>query len=64
MAGRLCIAAMITLAMLLCSCCVRLDCEPTGRILWSGTVPTSVYHVTDAVDGAMAGLSCDYEIEK
>lgn len=56
--------AVILIAMAL-SGCLRLDCEPQGKVLWGGSgIPTGMPGLIHAVDGGMAGLSCDYEVTK
>lgn len=60
MADGMRVTAMITLVALLFGCGIRFDCQPTGRILWSGIVPMSVDEISAAVDGVMGGISCDF----
>lgn len=44
------------MALLLCGC-IRLDCEPSGRILWGVQTPDH-FGVTSMVDGVMGGVTC------
>lgn len=53
---------MITLAMMICGCCMRFDCEPTGRILFT-SMPHSIDEIGQSVDGAMGGISCAFRID-
>jgi hypothetical protein len=39
---------------------IRFECEPSGRILFGMQQPGT--DVTSHVDGAMAGLSCSWQV--
>lgn len=59
MAGRLCIAAV----MLAMTGCVRVCCEPTGRVLFGDLqTPGDIMQFDKTIDGAMGGIDCDWEV--
>lgn len=54
---------MTILALLLCGC-VKLDCKPEGRILFGTQVAPGMTNLIRAVDGGMAGVSCDWKVTR
>ena len=54
-AGRGWVAAVMAMACAGCSIC----CEPTGKLMWSGRLPSGFMGVGQMVDGATGGLSCE-----
>lgn len=43
--------------------CVALHCEPSGKIIMGVQVPAGA-SLAKQIDGAMAGLSCDWKVTR
>lgn len=51
--------------MLMLSACVRICCEPTGRVLFGDIQkPADLMEFGTAIDGAMGGIDCDWEFKR
>lgn len=49
--------------MLAMTGCVRVCCEPTGRVLFGDLqTPGDIMQFDKTIDGAMGGIDCDWEV--
>lgn len=65
MASRVNAARVAALMLLIWAIagCVALHCEPSGKIIMGVQVPAGA-SLAKQIDGAMAGLSCDWRVTR